>query len=122
MKIFFQIWNVLLFIAIIFPAGIIFLKAFGFASLDSGAVGIAPTLSDRDILVASLTLAQAVTTLIMAIFGFMGKYGTCSITALIVLILDIVTMLFTHNVILLVIQSVMIVAYICIARINHKNQ
>lgn len=122
MKIFFKVWNILLFIAVAVPAGILFFKAFGFGSLDSGVVGATVTLSSFDILIAVLSLILAVATAIMAVIGLIGSYGKCSITALIVLILNLIMMLLTRNIVFTIVQTVILIVYICLARILQKNQ
>lgn len=122
MKIFFKVWNILLFIAVAVPAGILFIKAFGFGSPDSGSVKITVTLGGFDILIAVLSLILAVTTVIMAVAGLIGNYGKCSIIALVVLILDLLTMLLTRNMVFAIVQIIMLIFYICLAKILQKKQ
>lgn len=122
MKIFFKVWNILLFIAVAVPAGILFIKAFGFLSPDSGSVRPTVTLGGFDILIAVLSLILAVTTVIMAVAGLIGNYGKCSIIALVVLILDLITMLLTRNIVFAIVQIIMLIVYICLAKILQKKQ
>lgn len=106
-----------MFIAVGGPAGVLFMKAFGFGSL-SGTIGVT---SDFDVLIASLSLGLALVTLIMAILGLKGDYGKCSIIAFVVLILDIVIMLLTHNIVCAIVQSIMLALYILLAKILHEK-
>lgn len=117
MKIFFKIWNVLMFIEVGGLAGILFLKSFGFGSI-SGTIGIT---SGFDVLIASLSLSLALITLIMAIFGLKGDYGKCSIIAIIVLILELAIMLLTHNIVFAIVLSIMLALYIILAKILQKK-
>lgn len=117
MKIFFKIWNVLMFIVVGGLASILFMKALGFGSI-SGNIGFT---SSFDVLIASLSLILALVTLIMAILGLKGDYGKCSIIAVVVLILDLVIMLLTHNIVFAIVQSIMLALYILFAKILQKN-
>lgn len=117
MKIFFKIWNILMFIIVGGPAGILFFKAFGFGSL-SGTIGIT---SDFDVLIASLSLSLVLITLILAILGLKGDYGKCLINAFVVIILDLVIMLLTHNIVFAIVQIIMLALYILLAKILQKN-
>ena len=121
MKIFFKIWNVLMFIEVSGLAAILFMKSFGFGSTSSGLVGVTFTLSNFDILIASLSLSLALITLVMAILGLKGDYGKCSIIAFVVLILDLAIMLLTHNIVFAIILSIMLALYIILAKILQKK-
>lgn len=74
-----------------------------------------------DVLIAGLSLILVVATVIMAIIGLADGYQKCSIIAFIVLIFDLVTMLLTHNIVLAILQSIMLVVYIVLAKILQKN-
>lgn len=118
MKIFFKIWNVFLVITTAVPAALIFMKAFGFGSL-SGNMGLTSTL---DVLVAGLTLAVAVSVLVMAFSGLAGKYGACSVTTVIVLILDLAAMLVTRNIVLGIVQVILLAVGIVLAEKLRKEE
>lgn len=122
MKIFFKVWNVLLFIAVAIPAGIIFLKAFGYGLRNLGSVGTTEALVGFDFLIAVSSLILAVTAVIMTVVGLIGNYGKCSILAFVVLILDLITMVLTRNFVVAIVQIVMLIVHICLAKILQKNQ
>lgn len=121
MKIFFKVWNILLLIATIIPAGILLLGALGLGTLATEAGGTTAAYGGFAVLIVILSLIPTVVTIIMAIAGLKGDYEKCSKIAFVVLILDLATVFIADSKGSAIFQIIMLVVYICIAKKLQKN-
>lgn len=121
MKIFFKVWNILLLIATVIPAGILLLGALGLGSLAADAGGTTAALGGVVVLVVILALIPAAATVIMAIAGIKEDYEKCSKIAFAILILDLISVFFSDNKGSAIFQIIMLVIYIFLAKKLQKN-
>lgn len=121
MKIFFKVWNILLLIATIIPAGILLVGALGLGSLAADEGGTTAALGGFVVLVVILALIPSVATVIMAIAGLKEDYEKCSKIAFAILILDLISVFFSDSKGSAIFQIIMLVIYIFLAKKLQKN-
>lgn len=121
MKIFFKVWNILILIVNVIPAGIVLVGAIGLGSAVAEVGGTTAALGGFAVLTVILSLIPAVATIIMAIAGLKGNYEKCSKIACFILILDIITIFLSDNKGSAIFQIIMLIVYILLAKSLQKN-
>lgn len=121
MKIFFKVWNILLLIATVIPAGILLIGALGLGSLAADAGGTTAALGGFAVLIVILALIPVAATIIMAIAGIKEDYEKCSKIAFAILIFDLISVFFSDNKDSTIFQIIMLAVYIFLAKKLQKN-